>query len=55
VKVNRGDDQTFKITADPKHRIANVEVDGKSIEPQASYTFTNVKANHKIHATFKPE
>jgi hypothetical protein len=55
VKINRGADQTFTITANPHYQISDVQVDGKSIGPKSSYTFTKVKENHKISATFKPE
>jgi hypothetical protein len=55
VKVNRGSDQDFTITSDPHYHIADVLVDGKSIGAKSSYAFTNVKDDHTINATFKPE
>lgn len=55
VKVNRGSDQTFTIAANANYAIADVLVDDKSVGPKPSYTFANVKDDHKIHAKFKPE
>ena len=53
VKVEKGEDQTFKIKAEKGYEIADVLVDGKSIGAVAKYTFKNVKAKHTIEATFK--
>src|SRR5207244_4029709 len=50
--VNCGDDQTFTIAADACHTIADVLVDGVSAGAVASYTFSNVTANHTIAASF---
>jgi hypothetical protein len=55
VRVNRGADQSFTIAANPHYHIADVQVDGKSVGAKASYAFTNVKEDHKISATFKPD
>jgi hypothetical protein len=55
VKVKRGDDQAFTITPNAQYRIDDVKVDGESIGPKPSYTFVNVKGNHTISATFKPD
>jgi len=55
VRVNRGADRTFSILANPGYRISDVQVDGKSVGVKHAYTFANVKAGHKISATFKPE
>jgi len=52
VTVNYGDNQSFTITPDGGYNILDVTVDGGSVGPVASYTFTNVTANHTIHATF---
>jgi flagellin-like protein len=53
VTVNDGADQPFTITADPNFHVLDVLVDGSSVGPQVSYTFTNVIANgHTISATF---
>jgi hypothetical protein len=41
------------IVPDPGYVIADVQVDGKSIGAINSYTFTNVKKNMAIRATFK--
>jgi hypothetical protein len=52
VSVSGGGSQVFTIAADGCHTIANVDVDGASQGAIASYTFTNVTANHTISATF---
>ncbi len=53
VKVKRGADQSFRMGAGLSHSIKDVNVDGKSIGMPASYTFKDVRANHKIHVTFE--
>jgi hypothetical protein len=55
VRVNHGANRTFSIEANPGYRISDVQVDGKSVGAIHAYTFANVKANHTISATFKPE
>ena len=50
--VNYGGSATFTITADPGYSIVDVLVDGVSVGAIASYTFSNVTANHTIAATF---
>jgi hypothetical protein len=52
VSVNCGANQTFTITPDGCHTIANVLVDGVSQGAIASYTFNNVTGNHTIAASF---
>src|SRR6185369_613201 len=52
VSVNCGSDQAFTITPDVGYGVADVVVDGGSVGAVSSYTFTNVQANHTIHATF---
>jgi fibronectin type 3 domain-containing protein len=51
--VSAGASKTFTITPAEGYRIQSVIVDGASIGPIGSYTFTNVRANHAIQATFK--
>ena len=53
VVVIQGASQAFTITPDPTYAVANVLVDGGSVGPVTSYTFTNVTAAHTISATFK--
>lgn len=55
VRVDRGDDQTFRITPDDGYEIADVLVDGESVGAVSSYTFENVRANHTIEVIFKEE
>ncbi len=53
VVVNEGANQTFSITASDGYQISEVVVDDASVGPVSSYTFTNVTADHTIHATFE--
>ena len=47
-----GGSQTYTISTDACHTIADVLVDGGSVGAVTSYTFTNVVANHTISASF---
>ena len=47
-----GGSATFTIAADPGYSIVDVLVDGVSVGAIASYTFSNVTADHTIAATF---
>lgn len=51
--VNCGADQTYTITPNSGYAIDDVLVDGVSVGPVTTYTFTNVTAAHSISATFK--
>ena len=53
VRVRRGENQTFRITADDGWEIADVEVDGESVGAVERYTFENVRTDHTISATFQ--
>lgn len=50
--VNSGANQTYAITPNSCYQIATVLVDGVSQGAIATYTFSNVTANHTISATF---
>src|SRR5204863_307873 len=52
ISVNYGADETFTITPDTDHHIADVLVDGASVGAVGSYTFTNVHAAHTVAASF---
>ena len=52
VTVAEGTSKTFTITPDSHYHISDVLVDGDSVGAVASYTFTNVIADHTISATF---
>lgn len=52
VGVNYGGSQAFTITPNTGYSIGDLTVDGGSVGPLASYTFTNVQASHTITATF---
>ena len=52
--VDHGAAQTLTITPATGYYVADVLVDGVSVGPVTSYTFTAVSANHTISATFAP-
>lgn len=52
VTVNAGASGTFSILPNSGYAVADVLVDGLSVGPVTSYTFTNVEANHTISVTF---
>ncbi len=52
VPVVESADQTFSISPNTGYEIADVLVDGTSEGAVASYTFTNVTADHTISASF---
>jgi hypothetical protein len=47
-----GDDVTYTITPDPTYAVSALLVDGASVTPATSYTFTNVADGHTIAASF---
>lgn len=53
IRVYRGNDRIFTITADEGYIIADVKVDGVSVGAVESYTFTNVTEDHSIEASFE--
>ena len=53
VRVRRGENQTFRITAADGWEIADVEVDGESVGAVERYTFENVRTDHTISVTFR--
>jgi hypothetical protein len=52
VSVSAGASQGFTITPNACCHIFDVQVDGSSVGPVTSYTFSNVQASHTITATF---
>lgn len=52
VNVADGKSRTFTITPDEGYFISDVKVDGVSVGPKTSYTFTNVKKDYSITAEF---
>jgi hypothetical protein len=52
VSVNSGANQTFTITPAANYKVSAVTVDGVSAGAVPSFTFSNVKANHTIAASF---
>lgn len=54
VSVDRGDDQSFSISADKGYHIARVYVDGKLVSVDNGYTFKTVVADHSLRVEFEP-
>ena len=52
VSVDHGGSRSFSINPFPGYRIADVLVDGRSIGPVSTYTFSNTTENHSITASF---
>ncbi len=52
VSVTAGGSRTFTIAPDSNYSIASVTVDGVDQEAISSYTFTSVRSDHTIRATF---
>ena len=52
VTVDYGADQEFAIAPADGYHLDSLYVDGEPVTPAANYTFTNVTADHTIHATF---
>jgi hypothetical protein len=50
--VNYGGNQNYVITPATGYRVSDILVDGVSVGPALSYSFTNVTANHTINASF---
>jgi len=55
VTLDHGADQKFTITPNTGCHVADVNVDGSSVGPVLTYTFTNVTADHTIEATFEAD
>ena len=55
ITVAENANQVFTITANTGYQILDVVVDGSSVGNLATYTFTNVTADHTISATFELE
>ena len=53
VSVQSGKSASFTVVANKDYEVEDVKVDGKSMGSVGVYTFTNVKANHTIEATFR--
>jgi acetyltransferase-like isoleucine patch superfamily enzyme len=52
VTVDPGANQSFTITPNADCHILDVSVDGNSMAARTTYTFTNVRENHTISASF---
>jgi hypothetical protein len=49
---NYGTSQVYTITPTTNYRVSDVVVDGVSVGAVNTYTFSNIKANHVIGASF---
>ena len=54
VSVRSGSSSSFNIRANQGYEIADVKIDNSSAGAVSSYTFSNITANHKIAASFRP-
>src|SRR5262249_31954895 len=52
VNASHGSDKTFTLTPADCYHVADVLVDGSSVGPVTTYTFTNITGPHTISATF---
>jgi len=52
IAVSEGDAQTFNFTPSNGYEVTAVTVDGQAVANRASYTFSNVTANHTIAVAF---
>ncbi|MEM5785750.1 MAG: PQQ-binding-like beta-propeller repeat protein [Syntrophobacteraceae bacterium] len=50
--VYRGNDLGFYFTPDKGYMVSDVVVDGVSLGPKSSYSFSDVNSNHTIHVNF---
>jgi hypothetical protein len=55
VAVENGEDLTYAITPGTGQHTVDVVVDGVSVGPRSSYTFSDVIADHTISASFAPD
>jgi hypothetical protein len=55
ITVNQAANQTFTITPNTGFNVSSVTVDGANQGVIASYTFSNVQANHTISAAFQQQ
>lgn len=53
VMVFSADSQTFSMSPAAGYRIKSVTVDGKTVDPAASYTFSEIKSDHVIGVVFE--
>ncbi|NLJ28061.1 MAG: fibronectin type III domain-containing protein, partial [Deltaproteobacteria bacterium] len=53
--TEKGSGQTFTITPAAGYHIADVLVNGSSVGPVSSYTFTDMQSNQSISASFLPD
>jgi hypothetical protein len=54
VSLAYGSSQTYTITPATNNKVSDVKVDGKSVGAVSTYSFSGLKANHSIVATFAP-
>jgi subtilisin family serine protease len=55
ITVQHGADQRFAIVPDAQYQVAQLLVDGKSVDIAPSYTFNNITLAHTISVQFAPQ
>jgi hypothetical protein len=53
VSTNEGENVTFTMMPESGYKLSQLLVDGVSVEPTSSYTFTKIYGNHTIYAVFE--
>ena len=53
--VSSGATQAYTAAPEAGYELKDVQIDGVSIGPVSTYTFSNINADHTIHATFRPK
>ena len=52
ITVKYGESKNFTITPNPNYKIKDILVDGKSVGPVSTYTFTDITNDHTLQALF---
>lgn len=52
VTVDKGKSRSFTIVPDAGYRLVNVTVDSRAVGSKSKYTFSNIKGDHAISASF---
>ena len=54
VSVAEGESVTFTITPNSGYVLSQLLIDGSSVDPAGSYSFSDVRADHTVYAVFQP-
>lgn len=55
VEVEKGGSVSLSIIPHEGYELKELKVDGKSVEPAGTYTFSDVRENHSLYAVFEKE